>query len=421
MRPPERTSAVDERVFVARQAILDRQRRVFGYELLYRQSDESTTHNANANAYATARIVCEAVLVIGLETLADNKLSFINVDRQFLLDGIPQVLPPGSVAFELGPDVTGEADVMAACEALRSRGYALAMSLGRTNANDRLLELADFLKVDFSSPGLAKEAATVLAATGSRRATLIAKKIETREQYARALDQGYQYFQGFFFGQPVIKEGRTIPAQQLGRLRLLQALQDPSLTVHELEALVKPDPTMCYRILRTVNSAGFGLQTRVGSIREAVLMLGRDAIRRWASLWALSSSASNAPRELLVLSIIRARCCEALGRSTGGDEAEAEGFLIGICSLLDAILELPMDTVVSSLPLPDRVRQALLGADNAPRQWLECVTAYGGGEWDRCISLANRAGVDHALIPVAYVEALRWARDLREGQVEARL
>ncbi len=411
--PVAEPAQANDPIYVARQVILDRRREVFAYELLYRTSEQSTSWTGS-NAFATVRVVCEALLAIGLETLADDKVSFVNVDRQFLVDGIPALLPSGRLVFELGPDVTADEPVVAACQALRSNGYALALDAATVGSSKRLIELADFLKVDFSTPA-AVTLPSLVPPTASRRVGLIATKIETQEQFNRALAGGYDYFQGFFFGQPVLREGRTIPAQQISRLKLLSALQNPTLAVAELESLIKLDPTLCYRVLRAVNSAAFGRQAQVHSIREAVLLLGRDAVRRWASLWALSSAASDAPKELLVMSIIRARCCEVLGGSTNEGNAASEGFLVGVCSLLDAILGLPMATVVAALPLPDRVRDALLGGDSPARQWLDCVTAHCGGEWDRAAGLARHAGVDPALIQPAYLDALRWWRELQHA------
>jgi EAL and modified HD-GYP domain-containing signal transduction protein len=408
-------------VFVARQPILDRTRRVIGYELLYRHSGnaedagDARTNQTTAD-HATAHLICDGLLAIGLDTLTDGRRAFINVSRRLLLDGIPAVLPPARVVFELGADVEADSEVIEACQALRAAGYSLAIDdFAMTDWIADLIPMASYLKVDFLAQA-SGERARVTAADLPGGPALIGKRIETLAQFDEALNDGYSYFQGFFFGRPVVREGRGVPAQPLAQMRLMRALHDPNLSVHQLENLVKHDPSLCYRILRTVNSAGFALQTTVSSIREALVLLGRDAIRRWASLWMLAGLSEHAHSELLAMAAIRARCCESLGASLNDDEAAADGFLVGMCSLLDAILERPMEALLEELPLPPLVRAALVGEDNSRRRILECTTAYASGQFALAMQHAQRAGIDPVVLPKAYADALRWARELSQAK-----
>jgi EAL and modified HD-GYP domain-containing signal transduction protein len=407
-------------VFVARQPILDRNRRVFGYELLYRRAgDSETAGNLRANTltadHATAHLICDGLLAIGLDTLTDGRRAFINVSRRLLLDGIPAVLPPDRVVFELGADIEADSEVIEACHALRAAGYALAIDdFAMTDWIADLIPLASYVKVDFLAQATG-ERSRVTSADLTGGPALVGKRIETVGQFDEAVADGYSYFQGFFFGRPVVREGRAVPAQPLAQMRLVRALHDPNLSVHQLENLVKHDPSLCYRILRTVNSAGFALQTTVSSIREALVLLGRDAIRRWASLWMLAGLSQHAHSELLVIAAIRARCCELLGAQLRDEEAAADGFLVGMCSLLDAILERPMAALLQELPLPPLVHAALLGEDNSRRHLLELTTAYASGQFDLSVELAQRVGIDPALLPRIYGEALKWARELQHS------
>ena len=418
-RPPSRPPT--NQVFVARQPILDKARRVFGYELLYRHAgdadDAGDVRRDQATAdHATAHLSCDVLLAIGLDTLTDGKRAFINISRRFLLGGIPPVLPPDRVVFELGADVEADSEVIEACQTLRAAGYTLAIDDFAVNdwLTD-LVPLASYVKVDFLAQATG-ERSRVTAADLPNGPALIGKKIESLGQFEDAMGDGYSYFQGFFFGRPVVREGRAVPAQPLAQMRLMRALHDPNLSVHQLEGLVKHDPALCYRILRTVNSAGFALQTTVSSIREALVLLGRDTIRRWASLWMLAGLSEHAHSELLTIAAIRARCCESLGASLNDDEAAADGFLVGMCSLLDAILERPMESLLKELPLPPQVQAALAGQDNSRRQILECATAYASGQFALAMQHAQRAGIDPVVLPKAYSDALKWARELQQGK-----
>jgi EAL and modified HD-GYP domain-containing signal transduction protein len=400
------------KVFVARQPILDRGGRVFGYELLHRSDGQADQFTSDSAEHATAHILTDGLLAIGLDALSSGRHAFINVNRQFLLDGIPAVLPPGRVAFELGADVSGDdPDVLAVCQSLRKIGYALVIDHDGA-VTSPLASLATFVKVDFSAATTA-ERWKAFPDGPPAHAACIATHVETAEQLALAIAEGCTYFQGFYFGRPVIKEGSSVPPQKIAQLRLLTVLHDPDLTVMRLEEIIKPDPSMCYRVLRAVNSAGAALQTTVHSIREALVLLGCDTVRRWASLWALADAGQDAHAELVSMATVRARCCELLGASIGGEEAAAEGFLIGMCSLLDAILGRSMRAVVSELPLPESVEAALLGVQNAQRHLLDAVVAYESGEWDQASALAQSAGAEPAALASAYGDALRWAYELK--------
>jgi EAL and modified HD-GYP domain-containing signal transduction protein len=418
MSPTSPLKGQPGQIYVARQPILDKSGRIFGYELLYRQAADSQTRAGANNDLATAGVI-DGLFAVGFETLTNGRKAFINVSRRLLLDGIPSVLPRDKVVLELGTDIEADSDVLDVCRQLRKDGYTLAIDDFVMNAwTAELVPLAHYLKVDFMRAG--ESSARLPHLVPGEGPTLVAKKIETAEKFKEAVVGGYDLFQGFFLGRPIIKEARSTSAPHLTGLRLLNALNNPNLSVHQLEELIKHDPSLCFLILRTVNSAAFALRTSVQSIREALVLLGRDTVRRWASLWALAGLSQNAHAELLTMATIRARCCELLGASTGDDDAASEGFLVGMCSLLDAILEQPMPSLIESLPLPSKVRDALMGQSNQRRQLLDCTVAYEQGSWDRCFELSKSAGVNPTVLPAAYAEALRWSNDLRQGATGAR-
>jgi EAL and modified HD-GYP domain-containing signal transduction protein len=401
------------RVFIARQPILDKTGRVFGYELLHRDSPSATLQRSESDQRATARVLTDGLLSIGFDALTGGRRALINVSRQFLLDGVPPVLPPGAVTLGLGADVVPDSAVIEACDGLRNAGYSLAIDhFTLEGGNDELLALVDYVRIDFSRASTTAARARLLPAGVPADIALVATRLDTAAQFQEALAEGYQFFQGGFFGRPVIKEGRTIPAHQITQLRLLHALNDPNLSVHQIAELIKPDPSMCYRVLRAVNSAQFALQKEVASISEALILLGRDTVKRWVSLWSLAALGDKSHPELLTTATVRARCCEQLGDTTGRDDIAAQGFLLGLCSMLDAILERPMPDIVTELPLPVTIRAALLGEDNKLRRLLGCALAYEKGEWDDAVELAEAAGVDPSALPATYSGALQWARDL---------
>jgi c-di-GMP-related signal transduction protein len=402
-------------VFVARQPILDAMGRLFAYELLFRPSGTATA-SGTASDHATARVITDAVLDFGLETLTQGRPAFINVTRQFLIDGIPLVLPPKRVVVELLESVEADAEVLEACQELRRAGYSLALDDFTLNERTApLVPMADYLKVDILNSKDPAAYMRLLRRYGGGRAALVAEKIETIESFERTKRDGFQYFQGFFFGRPVIETTRTIPAHHLGHLRILRDLHDRGLTIAHLENLIKHDATLCYRVLRIANSAAFAQRREVQSVRQALVLLGVDNVRRWLSVWLLANVSEGAHPELAVMSAVRARCCELIGGRVLGQDAATETFLLGMCSLLDAILQRPMEVVVTQLPLTEPTKRALAGDDNTNRRVLDCVVAYERGQWDKCLHLATSVGIDPTSIPVAHKEALRWASDFQKA------
>jgi EAL and modified HD-GYP domain-containing signal transduction protein len=407
----EPTSAVvpgRNRIFVVRQAIFDRHRRVVGYELLLRPLS-APEGGASSIERTSARVLTDGVLAIGLDTLTAGKLAFLTVSRRMLLEGVPEIQPANKVVIQLACDVEADAEVVAACTALRERGFALAIDdFVPTPWISDLLPMVQYVKAGVHGID-AQTRSRVITDQGSGGPALIAKDVDSMVVFDALAEGGCRFFQGPFLGHPTVKPGRAVPAQQLIYLRLLKALNDPNLSVHELDELVKHDAALCVRILQTVNSAGFGLRTTVSSIHEALILLGRDIVRRWASLWAIATLSDRTPTELVLIATMRGRCCELLGESLG-DEIAAQGFLLGLCSMLEAILERPMADAIAELPLDPEIRRALLGADNRLRRLLMCVTAYERGQWDEAVAIAKAIGIDPNQLPTAYADALNWSR-----------
>ena len=399
--------------FIARQPILDAASRVIGYELLFRASDAADCFSGSPEV-ASARVIADALGSFGLDVMTHGRLAFINLTRNVLLDQVTTLLPPTGVVLELLEDIEADAEVLACCRDLKQRGYALALDDFLPNpANRELIPLADYVKVDLEAvpdlPAWVREIHGAHSTSGAP--ALIVERVETAEDYRRAAEAGMTHFQGFFLGRPATQRTKRIPEARLGYLRLLQAINDPRLTLLQLEELIKPDAALCLRVLKTVNSAAFGLRTEVASIREALVLLGLDPIRRWVSLWAMASLADGSHPELLLNAIIRARTCELLWQNGGSMMPSGKGFLLGMCSLLDAIFDAPMESVVTQMPLDDTLRAALLGNDNSARRLLDAVLAYERGDWTTWQGQAARAGVPARMFASAASDAMAWAHE----------
>jgi EAL and modified HD-GYP domain-containing signal transduction protein len=410
---PSRTPAT----YVARQPILDGNRKVFGYELLYRAGAEDVACTGSADM-ASASVLTDALLNIGFETLTDGRKGFMNVTRGLLLSEAGSLTPAPLTVLELLETIEAEPAVIDACRALKSAGYTLALDdFVPMSGAERLLPYVKIVKVDVLATS-AETRAKVAQRLLPRGITMLAEKVETAEMYEEALADGYTLFQGYFFCRPKTLRSGPLPASRLAHLQVLAAVNQPDVTVAVVEEVVKREASLSYKLLRCVNSAAAGIHQEIHSIRQAILLLGMDRIRTWASVWAMAGINGRNTTEVVTIAVLRARCCELLGKVLGEDTGQ-ELFLLGLCSLLDAMLGQPLANVVPGLPLSKETRSALLGQDNQARRVLDAVILQERGAWDRAEEAAFRAGLSGADLAVAHAEAIRWGHTLTQSGIAA--
>lgn len=399
---------MDEVLYVARQPILDRRGHVYGYELLYRagRADQSFS---GAPAQATARILSEGITGLNLDVLCHGRRAFLNMPLDVLLLDAASGLPANQAVFEILEDVPVTPEVIAVCRSLRQQGYGIALDdFVPGSAAEALIEYATHVKVDvLAVPG--PDVAT-LATRLPPRVSLVAEKVETAGAHASAMSAGCGLFQGYYFCRPETHAVRPLSPNHTTQLRLMTALMQPSVTVVAIEELLKQDPRLSYQVLRMVNSAGFGLRREVNSIREALVLMGLEPVRKWAALWALAGLNSG-PSELVTMTVVRARTCETLGSAI--DSADEQYFLLGLCSLLDVLVGQPMDRVIDGLPVGGVIRDALLGVENRARSVLCAVASYERGDWHEADRLTTAIGLGADALPGAHAAALEWARKVQ--------
>ena len=406
-----------EQIFVARQPILDEHHRVFGYELLYR-GGATATQCSGPVELASARVLNDAILGVGLETLTAGKLAFMNISREVLLTDAATLIPPAGIVIEMLEDIPADEAVIAACKSLHQRGYMIALDdFVPGSDTEKLLPYATFVKMDVIStpPELLKQTVSRLVGMGLR---VVAEKVETAAAADDARALGCSLFQGYYFCRPRTFSVGAISTSQLTQMRLLSALNNPKSSFMEIEELVKHDASLSYRVLRCVNSAAFGVRKEVRSIREALQLLGLGQIRKWASIWSIVGLNGGAP-ELVTLTILRARCCEILGETLPEGDNASEYFLLGLCSLLDALLGVPMDAALDDLPLASETRDALLGHANPSRHLLDAVTCYERGAWEDAAAAAAKIRLTANDLARAYNSALEWSSALPETEAKA--
>ena len=392
---------MSQSLLIGRQPVYDRQRRLFGYELLFRTPGLSPETDGDR---ASERLLVDALLEYGLDTLCGDGHAFVNLTRDNLMSELPTSLPRERVVLEILESVTVDPTLVAAVRKLTAAGYTIALDdFVFEPAWEPLLHLAHIVKIDLLMYGDAKLEALVrrLRPYGVH---LLAEKIETEAALRRCCELGFHYFQGYHLQKPQLIRGRRIESHHLTQLRLLAAINDPQVTVEHLAGILRTDPGLSVKLLKFINSAHFGLPTRVDSIEHAIVLLGLTELKRWATLLTLSETTRRTSTHTLYLALSRARMCEGLAQHSGADTAAF--FLVGLLSVLESFLQRPMPEILQQLPLAEPVAAGLLGQGPAGEA-LRCVFAYENWDMD---TLGYR-DLPLAVLGDLYLESLRWAAE----------
>ena len=393
--------------YVARQPIFDREEKVFGYELLFRDSLENCFVG---DADEASRATLDRSLVMGLDVLCDGRRAFVNCTRDTLIKGLVGLLPSTSTVVEILETVPSDPDVMAACHSLKEQGYTIA--LDDYVADDRrepLAEIADIIKVDLQLT-TEQQREQLVRQFGSWRCRMLAEKVETQNQFVQARDQGFVYFQGYFFRRPEMMGTHDMPANRLNYIRMLQEVSRPELDVAGLEKLIKEEASVCYRLLRYLNSSIFGFKKEIHSVRHALSILGERDLRRWVRLIAAVGAGQDKTSDLVLSALVRGRFCELLEPKVAHGESDL--FLMGLLSLIDAMLETPMQAVLEKIPLDAATNAVLLGQPSVLRPAFQLMLAHESGEWEAAAALSEGLRLDADDVAANYWQAQQWAREL---------
>jgi len=396
---------------VARQAIFDRKRNLYGYELLYRSSRASLSFDGAEAGAATTEVLSNTLLSIGAENVLGGKKGFINFDHRLLAENLHLMLPRESTVIEILETVEPTLDLVALCQSIAQQGYSLALDDFTDEPRfEPLTRIASVIKVDMRLSSR-EEQEHMLRAYKPRGILMLAEKVETHAEFEWARRAGYALFQGYFFARPAIVRGRLIPAVKIACLRLVREVQQPNLDFPHLEELLREDVALTYRLLRYVNSALLSRGTSIDSIRRALLVLGEDGLRHWVALATLPTLATNKPTELLTLALVRARFCERLAELARAAHPN-RAFLMGMFSLLDALTDQPLDAALRSVDLGSDVTEALLGI--APEESFlartyELIRSYEQGHWDQVEESSRKCGIPFLQIGRAYLDSTDWA------------
>jgi len=415
------TNGSADKVFVARQPIFDGEQNLFGYELLYRSSLNNSYDGADGTS-ATLAVVREAFLVLGTQLTGTNK-TFINFNLDLLKKKFPLLtLRPETTVIEILENVAVDSTVVELCRELKGAGYTIALDdFDPANEDARaLVDLADIIKVDFRQSGTA-ERADILKSHSGKKVEFLAEKVETLEEFFEARAIGYLYFQGYFFGEPQIVSAKNIPGSKINYLRMLTEINRPDMDFPSLEGIIRRDTFLTFTLLNYINSAYFALRDSVGSIMQALALLGEREVRRWASLVLMTFMGADKPSQVSMTSLIRGKFCECLAMKTDLAPKASELFMTGMFSMLDVLVGRPLYELLDRINVSKDIRVALTTGKNRHGEVLQLVLAYERGLWNDVDMWAGKLGLDSTGIASDYGKSVQWVEqvlDLGMAQVK---
>lgn len=365
-------------VFVARQPIFNKQKKIFAYELLFRTSMANVFPDVDGET-ATSSLLSSTFLTVGIDNISGGRKVFINFTEDLLLRGTPTLLPRQKILVEVLEDVNPSREIIDACLNLKQMGYELALDDFVFEKNlVPLIEIASIVKIDFRLTPIEQIERLVCTLSGYP-CKFLAEKVETYAEFQKALALGFTYFQGYFFSKPEVLKNKDISSSQLTIMQLICEVNRIEFDIRKLDKLINQDVSISYKLLNYLNSAFFSRLQPLSSIRQAIAYLGERGTRLFVSLIAASKLAAHKPDELMKTSIIRARFLEQLGQEL--KKSSGEFFMLGLFSLIDAMLDNSMEYLIGQLPLTTDVCKALVDRTGPLFPYLRLVELYEIGEW----------------------------------------
>ncbi|KPZ60628.1 putative cyclic-di-GMP phosphodiesterase AdrB [Pseudoalteromonas sp. P1-13-1a] len=401
-------------VFVARQAIFNRKQNVVAYELLFRNSAENFFPNIE-EGQATARLIMENQLNLGTRHITSGKTALINIGPDSLKHNLCDFLPCKDVVIELLETIEPTDDNYQLCRELFHKNYKLALDDFVYNEQwERFLKFIKLVKFDIAQTPLSDIAEIVEKLKQHKKIKILAEKIETQADYHQAHKMGFDYFQGYFFAKPTMHEQQDIDYNYALVVAIYAQVMKPSPDIKQISALFEADAALAYKLMRLINSGVFPIQSKISSIKQALVYLGHERLKKFVSLIVTAHTAGKKPAELMQVCVVRARFCELIAKQVSKSLA-GEAFLTGLFSLLDAILDQPMSLLVEKLPFPDDIKAALLDEKNTLYYILNVVQAYETGSWwtlEKAVILLN---VKSDVLPGLYKQAVDWADNYKNN------
>lgn len=396
--------------YAARQPIFDQNKQLYAYELLFRDSLENVFPNVDGDI-ATSKIIEASQFNLGLEDFTGQYPAFINFSQELLLKNFPLLLPKEQVVIEILETARPTKSLLRAVQDLKEKGYTIALDdYEHESVWLHFFPYIDIIKIDFRAC-TKEQMLTTFKAASKYSIEMLAEKVETYEEYNDAIEMGFTLFQGYFFSEPEVMQSKALAPSQMSLAELLYESSKSEMELDGIITIFERDVTLSYKLLRYANSAIFKRSKEISTIRQALVVLGQEELKRFLALLFTAQVNSNKPAELIRLSMCRANFCDAIAKSHDQLLDPSTGFLAGMLSLMDAILDEPMDSVMTKLPLAQDIKDALVDRTGLLAEYIDLICHYEKAEWVEANEIVEKLKLDAKKIPDFYHQSVQWANE----------
>ncbi|WP_035235831.1 EAL and HDOD domain-containing protein [Desulfobacter vibrioformis] len=397
-------------IFVARQPVFTSDKKIFGYELLFRLSLDNVFPNIDGSA-ATSGVLSNTFFSFGLNDILSGKPGLINFTRDLLLKQTPLLFPKDHIIIEVLEDIEPEPEIIDALKTFKSQGFRVALDdFIYDQRFNEMIQLCDMIKFDIMATPLDTLGPVLTFLKNElNHITLLCEKVETHEEFEQAKAMGFQLFQGYFFAKPEVMSRKGLSANQITNLKLLNEISKQEPTLDILIDMIKNDMAISFKLLAFINSAYFRRPTAVNTIKDAIIFLGLQELKKFINVVVVSDINPDKPNELIRFSVIKARMCEQCAHVIRTRFTPDELFTVGLFSTMDAILDMPMEDILEKIALSQKIKDALLGKDRIFRQLNDLITNFEQGQWSHTRFQTDKDSQLIQKLPAFYMDALKMA------------
>ena len=402
---------------IGRQPILNRNEEVVAYELLFRSAGSNNAANVTDASHASASVIINTLSGFGLDHILGPHLGFINLELDLLMSDSISILPKERVVLELLETLQVTPELIERCRFLKEEGFILALDDHEYDpVYTELYEIVDIIKVDLFVSPLDKLAGMV-ERFRKYPIKLLAEKVETRDEYLRCRDMGFEYFQGYYFAKPSVMEKKRFDDSGANLLKLMRLLSEDA-DIEKVEQAFRESPGLTYKLLMLVNSVSLGLRMKIQNVRHAVSALGRQQIKRWVQLALFAADGdSGLENPLVEMAAVRAAFIEQLAANLpelrGNTDATDQAFMTGILSLLERIYDIKMEEIIVNLDLSDEVKGALTDHSGIFGKLLSLAELFEQLDFKEATIQFEDMGLTQEMVMTAQVKAYNWRGGMR--------
>lgn len=395
--------------YAARQPILDINKKLFAYELLFRDSIDNVFPEIDADE-ATTKMIEASNFNVGLSEFTGSKPAFINFTLETLSKGYPETLSTDEVVIEILETVKPGKKLLEICQDLNEKGYTIALDdYIHQPVWRHFYPFIKIIKIDWQDITIEAIKEIKLAITEFPHIQLLAEKVETYEEYNQALELGFELFQGFFFAKPEMVKTKNLSPSQMAMAELLYETSKPDLDLASITSVFERDVTLSYKLLRYANSPIFRRRSEISTIKQALVILGSGELKRFLGLMFAANVNPDKPSELINSAMARAKFCELVAEQVNSPLDTSIAFLTGLLSLIDAIVDEELDTILAKLPLAQEIKDTLLTRKGVMAALIKLVELIEHADWQKTNIVMGKLGVEKSKVVRSYNQAIAWA------------